>query len=242
MIGMIPKYYLVKQKIVEMINNEEIGPDGMIPSERELMGSFGISRITAKKAIDDLVNEGYLYRIQGKGTFVKKDTLDQDLISITSCTQDIVKLGMTPSKRLLTAEVLEADKARAKKLQLSNGEKVLKVKRVYYANNEPINLTTTYLPCKTFPLIETYDFGVHSIYDVLESKYNTRITKATRTIEAVLAVDEVAKELEIKEGDPILLFRAVTFGMVNGREVPIETFKSFYRSDKFKFYINQIHQ
>ncbi len=242
MIGMIPKYYLVKQKIVEMINNEEIGPDGMIPSERELMSSFGISRITAKKAIDDLVNEGYLYRIQGKGTFVKKDTLDQDLISITSCTQDIVKLGMTPSKRLLTAEVIEADKTRAKKLQLSNGEKVLKVKRVYYANNEPINLTTTYLPCKAFPLIETHDFGVDSIYDVLESKYNTRITKATRTIEAVLAVDEVAKELEVKEGDPVLLFRAVTFGMVNGREVPIETFKSFYRSDKFKFYINQIHQ
>jgi GntR family transcriptional regulator len=116
------------------------------------------------------------------------------------------------------------------------------VKRVYYANNEPINLTTTYLPCKTFPLIDTYDFGVYSIYDILESKYNTRITKATRTIEAVLAVDEVAKELKIKEGDPILLFRAVTFGMVNGREVPIETFKSFYRSDKFKFYINQIHQ
>ncbi|OPX45715.1 HTH-type transcriptional repressor YvoA [Ruminiclostridium hungatei] len=242
MVGMIPKYYLVKQRIVEMINNEEIGPDGMIPSERELMGSFGISRITAKKAIDDLVNEGYLYRIQGKGTFVKKDTLDQDLISITSCTQDIVRLGMTPSKRLLAAEVIEADRTRIKKLQLSNGEKVFKVKRVYYADNEPINLTTTYLPCKTYPLIETYDFGVASIYNILESKYNTRITKATRSIEAVLAVDEVARELRIKEGDPVLLFRAITYGMINGREIPIETFKSFYRSGKFKFYINQVHK
>lgn len=242
MIGIVPKYYLVKQKIVGMINNEEIGPGGMIPSERELMGSFGISRITAKKAIDDLVNEGYVYRIQGKGTFVKKDTLDQDLISITSCTQDIVKLGMVPSKRLLEAEVIEADKARMKKLQLSQGEKVYKVKRVYYANNEPINLTTTYLPCKTFPLIESYDFGTESIYNILENKYNTKITKAIRTIEAVLAVDEVARELRIKEGDPILLFRAVTYGLINGREMPIETFKSFYRSDKFKFYINQIHE
>ena len=242
MIGMVPKYYLVKQKIVEMINNEEIGPDGMVPSERELMGSFGISRITAKKAIDDLVNEGYLYRIQGKGTFVKKETLDQDLISITSCTQDIVKLGMTPSKRLLEAEVIEADKTRMRKLQLCQGEKVYKVKRVYYANNDPVNLTTTYLPCKAFPLIDSYDFGTNSIYNILETKYGTKITKAIRTIEAVLAVDEVARELRIKEGDPILLFRAVTYGFVNGREVPIETFKSFYRSDKFKFYINQIHE
>ncbi len=241
MIGMLPKYYLVKQKIVEMINNEEIGPDGMIPSERELTASFGISRITAKKAIDDLVNEGYLYRIQGKGTFVKKDTFDQDLISITSCTQDIIKLGMTPSKRLLKAEVMEADTPKIKKLQLTSGDKVFMVKRVYYANNDPINLTTTYLPCKTFPAIETHDFGADSIYRVLENKYNTKITKATRTIEAVLAVDEVARELQIKEGDPILLFRAVTYGLVNGREMPVETFKSFYRSDKFKFYINQVH-
>ena len=242
MIRMVPKYYLVKQKIVEMISNEEIGPDGLIPSERELMGIFGISRITVKKAIDDLVNEGYLYRIQGKGTYVKIDTLDQDLVSITSCTQDIIKLGMTPSKRLLKAEAIEADKAIIKKLQLCQGEKVYKVKRVYYANNEPVNLTTTYLPCRIFPLIDTYDFGIESIYNVLETKYDTKITKAIRTIEAVLAIDEVAKELRIKEGDPILLFRAVTYGVVNGREVPIETFKSFYRSDKFKFYINQIHE
>ncbi len=242
MSGMVPKYYLVKQKIVEMINNEEIGPDGLIPSERELMGIFGLSRITVKKAIDDLVNEGYLYRIQGKGTFVKKDTLDQDLISITSCTQDILKLGMTPSKRLLKSEVIEADKVMLRKLQLSQGDKVYKVKRVYYANNDPVNLTTAYLPCKLFPLIDTYNFGVDSIYKVLETKYGTKITKAIRTIEAVLAVDEVARELKVKEGDPILLFKAVTYGMVNGREIPIESFKSFYRSDKFKFYINQIHE
>jgi len=242
MIGMVPKYYLVKQKIVEMINNEEIGSDGMIPSERELMGNYGISRITVKKAIDDLVNEGYLYRIQGKGTFVKKETLDQDLISITSCTQDIIKLGMTPSKRLLEAEIIDADKAKLKKLQLCQGEKVFKIKRVYYANNEPINLTTTYLPCKLFPFIDSYDFGTDSIYDILENKYEVKITKAKRTIEAVLAVDEVARELKIKEGDPILLFKAITYGLVNGREVPIENFESFYRSDKFKFYINQIHE
>ncbi len=242
MIGMVPKYYLVKQKIIEMISNEEIGSDGLIPSERELMSIFGVSRITVKKAIDDLVNEGYVYRIQGKGTFVKKETLDQNLFSITSCTQDIEKLGMTPSKRLLTAEIIEPDKVIIKKLQLCQGEKVFKVKRVYYANNEPVNLTTTYLPCKLFPLIDSYDFGIDSIYNVLETKYATKITKATRTIEAVLAVDEVARELRIKEGDPILLFKAVTHGVINGREVPIETFKSFYRSDKFKFYINQIHE
>jgi GntR family transcriptional regulator len=147
---------------------------------------------------------------------------------------------MTPSKRLLNAELMAADQARMKQLQLCDGDKVLMVKRVYFADHEPLNLTTTYLACKLFPGIETYNFGIESIYDVLETKYETRITKATRTIEAVLAVDEVAEILGIEEGEPILLFRAVTLGIVNGKEVPIESFKSYYRTDKFKFYINQV--
>ena len=239
---MAPKYYIVKKKIIEMIDQEEVGPDGIMPSERELMNMFGVSRITAKKAIDDLVKEGYLYRIQGKGTFVKNDTLNQDLVSITSCTEDIVRMGMTPSKQLLAAEMMAADQARMRKLQLCRGDKVLMVKRVYYADDEPLNLTTTYLPCKLFPGIESYNFGVESIYHVLENKYSTRITKATRTIEAVLAADEVSEILKIPGGEPILLFRAVTHGVVNGKEVPVETFKSYYRTGKLKFYINQVKQ
>lgn len=237
---MAPKYFIVKKKILEMIDNEETGPDGMVPSEREIMKMFEVSRITAIKAIDDLVKEGYLYRIQGKGTFIKNDKLNQDLVCITSCTDDIQKMGMTPSKRLIEATVMEADQARSRKLQLCNEDKVLMVKRVYFADNEPLNLTTTYLPCKLFPGIENYDFGIESIYNILETKYNTRITKATRTIEAVLAVDEVSEILKINEGEPILLFRAVTLGMINGKEIPIEVFKSYYRTDKLKFYINQV--
>ena len=124
---MVPKYYLVKQKIVEMINNEEIGPDGLIPSERELMGIFGLSRITVKKAIDDLVNEGYLYRIQGKGTFVKKDTLDQDLITITSCTQDILKLGMTPSRDFSSRRLLRLTKLCSRNYSLVRGTRYIKL-------------------------------------------------------------------------------------------------------------------
>jgi GntR family transcriptional regulator len=238
--GMAPKYFIVKNKVLEMIDREEIGSNGIVPSERELMKMFEVSRITAKKAIDDLVKEGYLYRVQGKGTFVKNDTLNQDLVSITSCTDDIIKMGMTPSKKLLAAETVFADQARMKRLQLCDGDKVFMVKRVYFADNEPLNLTTTYLPCKLFPGIENYDFGIESIYHILESKYHIRITKATRTIEAVLAVDEVSEILETGEEEPILLFRAVTLGIVNGKEVPIETFKSYYRTDKFKFYINQV--
>jgi len=89
------------------------------------------------------------------------------------------------------------------------------------------------------PGIEEYDFSRESIYNILETKYNVRITSATRTLEAVLVTDEVADLLELDHKEPLILFRAITMGVVNGREIPIETFKSYYRSDRFKFYINQ---
>lgn len=237
---MMPKYYIIKNKIIDMINSEEFSEDGIIPSERELMSRFNVSRITVKRAIDELVNEGYLYRIQGKGTFIKSDEGNHDLVSLMSCTEDIIRMGMTPSKKLIHHSVLEADVVRIKRLQLIKGDLVLMLKRVYYADNEPLNYTTTYLPCKIFPGIEDYDFGKESIYDVIENKYGVKITKTQRTLEAVLAMDDVADYLELEQKEPVILFRAVTMGVANGKEIPIETFKSYYRTDRFKFYINQV--
>jgi GntR family transcriptional regulator len=75
---------------------------------------------------------------------------------------------------------------------------------------------------------------------VIEEEYKIKITRAVRTIEAVLADEEIAGMLELKKGFPVLLFRGVTYGLVDGKEVPIESFKSYYRSDNRKFSITQI--
>lgn len=236
---MVPKYYTVEQKIVEAIDGEIFQANQMIPSERELMERFGVSRITVRKALDDLVNEGYLFRIQGKGTFVKGDEFNQDLFQLTSCTEEIRKMGMIPTKRVLASGIITADKIRQRSLRLQDGEKLFYLRRVYYADGQPLNLTTTYLPICLFPNIEKYDFSVESIYDVLEKQYGAKITTATRTLEAVLVKSEVADELDMEENAPVLLFRGVTQGKISGAERPIEVFKSYYRSDKFKFFINQ---
>jgi GntR family transcriptional regulator len=127
-----------------------------------------------------------------------------------------------------------------KKLELAEGDMVFCLSRVYSADEEPINYTTTYLPIKLFPGIEKYDYSDVSLYSTLEEKYGATITRATRTIEAVSAHDEVAEQLDVEDGAAILLFKSTTMGIVGGKEQPIETFKCFYRCDKFKFYINQV--
>jgi GntR family transcriptional regulator len=236
----ILKYLSIKNKIIEKIDNEEYEVGSLIPSERELMDIFQMSRITVRKAIDDLVNEGYLYRVQGKGTYVKNVDVRHDLFSITSCTEDIKARGMTASNRVILSEPVSADKNTAKKLRINENEPVLKLKRVFFANDVPINLTTTYLPLTIFPGLEKHDFSKESLYAVIENKYGIKITHAVRTLEAILADSESAELLKIKQGQPLILFSCVTYGEVYGKEKIIEAFKCLYRSDMHKFYINQV--
>ena len=236
----VPKYYLLKKDLAEKIENEEFPSDSPIPSERELMEAYQVSRITVRKAIDELVNEGYLYKIQGKGTYVKSDDKSSDLFAITSCTEDVLRLGMKPSKRVMVAEMVVANAKRAKALEITQDDRVFMLGRILFADQEPLNYTIAYLPEKLFPGLERHSFDRESLYQVLQEEYGVKLTKARRTIEAILARDEVAEYLELEEGSPIILFRCVTYGMVNGKEVPVENFKCYYRTDKFKFYINHV--
>ncbi len=236
----IPKYFQVKKTIVEKIDNEEFPVGTMIPSERELMAAMDVSRITVRRAIEELEQEGYLYKVQGKGTYVKGEQNSQDLFSITSCTQDIERLGMKASRQVLDCQVVPADKKRQRNLNLGDNDQVFFLNRIYYADNEPINYTQTYLPYKYLSGIEKHDFSKESLYRVLEEDYGITLTHATRTVEAIIARDDVADYLHVQNGVPLLLFQCVTYGLVGGKEVPVETFKCCYRSDRFKFYINQV--
>ena len=245
----LPKYYLVKKAIVENIDNEVYDSKEPIPSERELMETYQVSRITIRKAIDELVTEGYLYKVQGKGTYVKTDEGSNNLFSITSCTEDVLKLGLTPSKKVVVSELVDANVKRAKALEITTSDNVYMIGRILYADKEPLNYTLTFLPEKIFPSLSKYDFDQdaakydlkkESLYQIITEVYGVKITKARRTIEAIGAQDEIAEYLDIEEGTPIILFRCITYGIVNGREIPIENFKCYYRTDKFKFYIDQV--
>ena len=235
-----PKYYILKKVLEEKIENEEFPADEPIPSERELMEMYQVSRITVRKAVDELVNEGYLHKIQGKGTYVKTDERSSNLFAITSCTEDVVRMGMKPTKKVRVAELVYANAKRAKALEITQEERVFMLGRILFADQEPLNYTVTFLPEKLFPGIDRHSFDRESLYQVLQEEYGVRLTKARRTIEAILARDEVAEYLDIEEGSPIILFRCVTYGIVNGKEIPVENFKCYYRTDKFKFYIDQV--
>lgn len=236
----VPKYFALKRELIRKIEEEAFEPDCPIPSERELMEQYQVSRITVRRAIDELVAGGYLYKVQGKGTYVKSDDYSQNLFAITSCTDDVIRLGRNPSKKVTVSEIVPADAKRARLLNTAVGDELYLLERITMADGEPLNYTITYLPRRLFPGIENYDFNVQSLYDLLAERYGVRFAKSRRTIEAVLAEEEISEYLDIDEQMPVILFESTTYGIVQGRELPIESFKCYYRTDQYKFYIEQV--
>lgn len=237
--GKQPKYLIVKNDMINHIEEGRYKEDTLIPSERELMEMYDVSRITVRRALEELSNAGFLYRVHGKGTFVKGERHTQNLFSLVSCTEDIKSMGMVPSRLVVRKNIKAASSRKRTKLNLNTNDQVFNLARIYYADEEPVNYTNAYLPLKYFPGIDMNDFSKHSLYKVLEKDYGVVITTATRAVEAVSSNEEISLYLGIPVNTPLILFSTVTMGLVNGREVPVEYFNCYYHTAQFKFYINQ---
>lgn len=238
--SIIPMYYQLKQIIINSIENEEIKADEAIPSEPKLMKTYKLSRTTVRKALDELVNEGYLYKKQGKGTFVKGRGFKQGLIKLTGCSEDIKRYGLTPRPHVLDSCIKYPSKKVAKMLEISEDEPTFYMERVIYGDDIPINKNKSYIPYRLVPDIEKINFNEESLYKILEQDYKIKIEKAIRTVEAILANEEVALQLQVQEGAPVMLFKGQVFATLpNQGKAIIEYFEAIYRSDQFQFFIEQ---
>src|SRR6266480_6637171 len=134
----LPRYYQLKEIMRERIRTGEWKPGDLIPSERELGEKYGISRMTARQAITDLVNEGLFYREQGKGTFVSRHKITQQLIRLTGFTEDIRARGQRPGAKVLSARMVPADETTAERLRIKPGLLICRLNRLRLADEEPL--------------------------------------------------------------------------------------------------------
>lgn len=235
----LPKYYIIKNDIIKKINNNELSSHQPLPSERELIDSYKVSRITVRRAIDELVKDGYVYKVGGKGSFVNESSSNQNLNTVHSYTEEITNQGKIPSRKVLKTGIIKGSNEICEKLNLDKNEDIFILERVYYADEKPLCLTKAYLPYKYFGKIEFFDFANNSLYDVLENFYNVKITRATQVLEAASSVDEINHLLDVDHGHPLLLFNTTTYGKSDGNEFPIEYFVSYYKTDNMKYVIEQ---
>jgi GntR family transcriptional regulator len=227
----LPIYYQIEEYIKERIEKGELKPGHVLPSEREYSQLFEVSRMTIRQAINKLVNDGYLYRKKGSGTFVAEKKFEQALQGLTSFTEDMKARGLSPSSQLLHFEIIPATPQVAATLQIAVHTPVYEIKRIRLADDIPMALETCYISANLVKGL-TEDIISNSIYSYIEDKLQLEIGEATQIIESSLANEQEIDLLKINNGSPILLIERCTY-LTNG--TPFEVVHSSYRADRYKF-------
>ncbi|WP_141432226.1 GntR family transcriptional regulator [Bacillus sp. 03113] len=230
----LPIYYQLEELIKKKIEIGELQPNDILPSEREYSEYYQISRMTVRQAFTNLVNDGYLYRRKGKGTFVAEKKFEQELIGLTSFTEEMKKRGLTPSSKMLHFELIPATKKMASMLKIKENEPVYEIIRIRLADKEPMAFETLYMSANLVKGL-TAEIASHSLYEYIEEKSGLKMAHASQTIESSIATDAEAQHLNIPKGSPILLFHRHSYLENN---TPIEVAKSSYRADRYKFSIH----
>lgn len=214
-----PLYYQIREDIREKINSKQYPPNSMIPTEAELCEYYGVSRVTVRRAILDLVQEGLLNRGKGKGTFVSENYGLTEVNGVQSFTQELLGLNMRPSAKLLGCKIRTADSTLRNALGLTEGEKVATISRLRLVNDrEPCMVEVMNFPYKLVPGIENEDLN-RSIYQLLKHTYQCEIVYATDIMEPIIIGEYESKLLDLTM--PTAGMRTNRLGFDSNRQ-PIE--------------------
>lgn len=230
-----PKYYRLKHALREAI--AQMQADESIPSETVLCQTHHVSRTTVRKAINDLAQEGLVYTVQGKGTFVAPKKLVSGWVQQTGgLFADMTERGFKVTMKVLSVGVILADDGIQKELQIGE-EEVVRIIRLRYVDDRPFDVVTNYLPARMFPGLEKEDFEGSSLYSILKSKYHVKFERGVRLVEAGVCTAEEARLLRMKPNSPVLIMRSTMFDE-NGN--PFEHGIGHQRSDVAQIVINVI--
>lgn len=228
----MPLYLQVKAWIQEQIR-QEIWPEHYkLVNEIDLANNLGVSRGTVRRAISELIDEGLLVRIHGRGTFVASKRLEQPLAErLVAFSEDLISRGIPFETQVLEQSVIQPTEPLASLLAVPPPGKVLFLKRVRFVGQEPLILLHNYVVHAYCPGIEQIDFTQYRLFEVLEERYDLRLDWGRRTFEAQAAIQEIAGYLGISECAPVMKLEQVVF-LDDGS--PIELSDVWLRGDRYR--------
>lgn len=234
---LLPVYYQIKQILKNSIINGEYQPGDKIPSENELAEQFRVSRLTARQAILQLVQEGFLVTKRGTGTFV---TEDQALISSFNLEfsgfmdELFSQIVQSRTKSVQMARITAPAPIKAKLELAGDNPEVIQLKRVRFRKGRSFAYTVNYLPLELGLKISKDELLNKSLMQMMEQDFGIKFTEAFQTIEASFADQEVAEKLEVASGSPILYVERI---MYEQKRKPVEVVQSSYRGDLYKYIV-----
>jgi GntR family transcriptional regulator len=224
----VSKQVLTRQRVLELIDQLQVGE--AIPPERRLSSDLGISRLTLRAALDDLVRDGYLERRHGSGTFVSEPKIAQQL-TLTSFSEDMRRRGMTAGSKTIELRETHAGAAVGRALNVSPDSRVVLIRRLRLADGEPMALETLHVPAGRVPGLTREALENASFYELLEKEYGVVIASGMQSIEPTVTNDEESELLGVPLHSPAFLFER-TSRTASGETV--EFVRSLYRGDRYR--------
>ena len=228
----IPLYVQIREKLRSEL--AQMMPGDPIPVEAELEKKFKASRITVRRAVEELAAEGLLIRRQGRGTFVQRRKLTHELSLITSWTEQLKILGFAPKTAHRKVKLENAPPHVKVALQLDPDEQVIRIQRVRMANREPISYMINYLPARLVPGFVRRKLVEESLYEMLEREYALQPALAVDTVGTRTASEEEADALRIERKAPVISVRRISYLDVG---TPLELAVVASRGDRYQYQV-----
>lgn len=226
--GPLPKHQQLRELIIRLAV-----PGSAIPSERELMTIYQVSRATVRKAIDGLVADGLLQRTHGLGTFAVRPRLESRL-HLASFSQDMRRRGLTPSTRILSVSLDRPTREVAAALGLADTDTAWRVVRIRLADGQPIAHEDGWYPADLLADLDRQDLVGGSLYQIMGEQYGLWVDHAAQTLWGESADATMAALLAAPLHTPLLVFRRIS--TASGR--PIEYVVSRYRGDRYQVHMD----
>lgn len=227
-------YLQLREVVRTKIEDGDYQPGTAIPSENEFAETYGIHRLTVRSAIDALVHEGMLKRVQGKGVFVVGSKVERDLETLGGFTQTMSEKKAKPTTKILSKSLRKAGPIFSLVFSIDKEDDIYYIKRLLLADGEPFSLEEVYIPQYICPKLSGIDLSVFSIYEVYDF-YGIKLDAAEQTLDLVHLEQKDARMLEIDTETAVFLFEC-TSKDIEGRV--IEFARTYTRSDKCNFSVN----
>lgn len=217
----------------------------LFPTDREVMEKYNVSATTVRRAIKQLVDEGWIERRPGKGTFIKKEPIKEELGQLTGFFEEMTNKGFVPNAEILEIKEVDVDDAILKvfpELKRLNEDKLMLIKKLHKINDKKLVYVNSFWTLEYGRDLAKYDLSNTGVYEIANRFLNVQLTKAEETISAKAATKEEADLLDLKKGDPVLLMERLTYQ----NDTPIEYAYNVYRADRYRYNItlhkNQINK
>lgn len=224
------KHRRLRDHLLNLIDTQ-LSPHDRLPTERDFAEAFSVSRMTARRALQQLVTEGRVYRVQGAGTFVAEIPITKG-DELTSFSEDMRRRGLKPGSVTLTTETVHADSEVSFALGVSPGDPVVHIERVRTANDIPMCIENSYLPCSIVPHLPR---DLVSLYGYLTDELKIIPARAHQYLRAAVVSERQAELLHVAPFSAALVVERTTY---DNRNRLIERAVSIYRADRYGYEID----